>query len=237
MDVPQNGRMIGFTELEQFILAGGVAGRLLVAVVLGGAIGLDREYRHKAAGIRTNILISFGAALFTFLSPIVAGPGSTNKGQIASNIVQGVGFLGAGLIIHNRARISGLASAATVFAVASIGMACGAGLYVPAVFATSLVLIALELVGALEVRANLKFFTRFYEARGSDLMSIKEAILSAMDRQRQRLLDMDTNSIGELQRVSFSLQASNKVHRQLEKALRSSPALSELLTFRDWEDE
>ena len=118
--------------------------------------------------MRTNVLICFGAAMFTFLSPIIAGEGSANRGQIASNIVQGIGFLGAGLILHNRDRVSGLTSAATVWAVASIGMACGAGLYFPAIFATVLVLIVLEMVRLLEFRANLKLYSMTYEVRGGD---------------------------------------------------------------------
>jgi putative Mg2+ transporter-C (MgtC) family protein len=89
-------------------------------------------------------LICFAAALFTFLSPIIAGEGSSNKGQIASNIVQGIGFLGAGLILQNRNRISGLTSAATVFAVASIGMACGAGLVCAGDLCCGAVLLVLE---------------------------------------------------------------------------------------------
>jgi putative Mg2+ transporter-C (MgtC) family protein len=218
-------------------MASGVVARLTTAVLLGGLIGVDREYRHKAAGVRTNILIAFGAALFTFLSAIIAGPGSTNKGQIASNIVQGVGFLGAGLILHNRNKVSGLTSAATVFAVASIGMAAGGGLYVPAVFATVLVLVSLELVGAIETRVNLKFFTKVYEVRGGDLPSMEAAILAAMDRNGQRLSDIEESAIGELKRVTFSVQASNRVHRELEQELRGAPPVSDLLTFRDWEDE
>ena len=122
----QSGRVLSFDRLQQVIITSGVAGRLLLAAALGGAVGIDREYHHKPSGVRTNLLICFGAALFTFLSSIIAGEGSTNKGQIASNIVQGIGFLGAGLILHNRDRVSGLTSAATVWAVASIGMACGA---------------------------------------------------------------------------------------------------------------
>ncbi|MGC2605842.1 MAG: MgtC/SapB family protein, partial [Silvibacterium sp.] len=157
-----SGHMLTFSRIQQWIVTGGAAWRLLLAAVLGGAIGIDREYHHKASGVRTNLLICFGAALFTFLSPIIAGEGSGNKGQIASNIVQGIGFLGAGLILHNRDRVSGLTSAATVWAVASIGMACGAGLYVPALYCTVLVLVVLEIVGILETKGNLKSYTVLY---------------------------------------------------------------------------
>ena len=84
---------------------------------------------------------------------MLAGDEHPNKGQVASNIVQGIGFLGAGLIIHNRSRVSGLTSAASVWVVASIGMACGAGLFAAATVAAVIVILALELVGFLERRA------------------------------------------------------------------------------------
>src|ERR1700761_9045600 len=170
------GHMLTFSNPQQWHFTGGVTGRLLLAAVLGGLIGIDREYHHKPSGVRTNLLICFGAALFTFLSAVVAGENSTNKGQIASNIVQGIGFLGAGLIIRNRDRVSGLTSAATVWAVASIGMACGAGLYIPAVFSAVLVLIVLEFVGILETKGNLKAYTVLYEARGTDAAGMTRAI-------------------------------------------------------------
>src|SRR6201994_1890695 len=163
LTIQEPGHMLSFSNLQEAVLTGGAAGRLLLAAFLGGVIGIDREYHHKPSGLRTNLLICFGAALFTFLSAVVAGEGSTNKGQIASNIVQGIGFLGAGLILRNRDRVSGLTSAATVFAVASIGMACGAGLYVPATLATATVLIVLEGVGVIEKRFNLKLYLRIYE--------------------------------------------------------------------------
>ncbi len=146
----QPGHMLSFSSLEQMALANGVAARLLIAALFGGLIGLDLELHQKPSGIRTNLLICFAAALFTFLSPIIAGADSSNKGQIASNIVQGIGFLGAGLILQNRYRVSGLTSAATVFAVASVGMGAGAGLYVTATLATATILIVLEGVGVLK---------------------------------------------------------------------------------------
>ena len=98
----QNAHMLSFSNLEEMALASGVAGRLLVSALLGGAVGLNRELHHKPSGIRTNLLICFACALFTFLSPIIAGETGNNKGQIAANIVQGIGFLGAGLILHNK---------------------------------------------------------------------------------------------------------------------------------------
>ncbi len=133
--------------------------------MLGALVRLVREFHHKPSGLRTNLLICFGCALFTYLSAVLAGDANPDKGRVASNIVQGIGFLGAGLILHNRNRVSGLTSAATVFVVASIGMACGAGLYIAATLATVGMLIALESVGILETRLNLKIYP--LDVRGS----------------------------------------------------------------------
>ncbi len=187
LSTDSNGHMMAFSRIEQVLLTGGAVGRLLLAAVLGCAIGIDREYHHRPSGVRTNVLICFGAAMFTFLSAIIAGDNSPNRGQIASNIVQGIGFLGAGLILHNRDRVSGLTSAATVWAVASIGMACGAGLYFPAIFATVVVIVVLELIRLLEYRANIKFYSVTYEVRGPDADQLSMAVLGAMDGLNRRM--------------------------------------------------
>lgn len=232
-----SGHMQTFDRIQQMVVTGGVAGRLLLAAALGGVIGIDREWHHKPSGVRTNLLICFGAALFTFLSPIIAGEGSTNKGQIASNIVQGIGFLGAGLILHTRDRVSGLTSASTVWAVASIGMACGAGLYVPALFSTVMVLIVLEIVGVLETKGNLKSYTVLYEARGEDATGMTLAILKAMDREHHRLDQIENQPIERMQRLLFSMMATRKCHQRVQATLSATPAIEKLLTFRGTEDE
>src|ERR1700761_7294055 len=141
-----------FTRIEQMAFWQGTTTRLLMACAMGTVVGIEREARHKASGLRTNILICLGAALFTIMSGVLAGENSPNKGQVASNIVQGIGFLGAGLILHGRNRVLGLTSAATVWVVAAIGMTCGAGLYLEAFAATVLLLASLQVVGLVEFR-------------------------------------------------------------------------------------
>jgi putative Mg2+ transporter-C (MgtC) family protein len=232
-----NGHMLAFSRLEQWLLTGGAVGRLLLAAALGCAIGIDREYHHRPSGVRTNVLICFGAAMFTFLSVIIAGEGSTNRGQIASNIVQGIGFLGAGLILHNRDRVSGLTSAATVWAVASIGMACGAGLYFPAIFATVVVLVVLEMIRLLEYRANLKLYSVTYEVRGGDAEKMTFAILNVMDSENRRLDTLDNQPVGGIQRLSFDVSANRRLHRRLLSELKAKPVIDEVYWFRDPEDE
>jgi putative Mg2+ transporter-C (MgtC) family protein len=227
---------ISFGWLEQVGVVNGAVGRLLLACVLGGLVGLERELAKKSAGLRTNLLICLGAAFFTILSGVIAGE-TGNRGQIASNIVQGIGFLGAGLILHNRNRLSGLASAASVWVVASIGMACGAGLYAPATVAAFIVIVAMVLVGFLEQRVNLKPYFVTYEARGADQLLMLQGILSAVDKQNLHLSDVDTTSIGELQRVIFPLNATKHQHDQLRLQLTTQPGITQILSFRDPEDD
>ncbi|MCU1312496.1 MAG: Mg(2+) transport ATPase protein [Acidobacteriaceae bacterium] len=228
---------LSFDKLEQWALADTSVMRLLLACALGGAVGLDREYHHKASGVRTNLLICFGAALFTYLSPLIAGELSANKGQIASNIVQGVGFIGAGLILHNRSRVSGLTSAATVFAVAAVGMTCGAGLYVTAVFATALILLSLEGVGALEMLTNLKLQGQTYEVRGSNAEQMYRSVLDAMDGEKRRLEPVERDTVDTITRFTFNVMANRRGHRRLTNLLAHAPAIERVLTFRTWEED
>ncbi len=123
--------------------------RLSLAVVLGGAIGLERELQRKAAGLRTNILICVGAALFTELS-IAMSFASGDPARIAAQIVTGVGFLGAGTIIQARGIVTGLTTAATMWLVAAIGMAVGFGALLEATGATLLVLLVLSVLRPIE---------------------------------------------------------------------------------------
>ena len=226
-----------FSWLQQVVVVNGAITRLLAASVLGALIGLEREVKRRSAGVRTNLLISLGAAFFTLLSAVLAGDASPNKGQVASNIVQGIGFLGAGLIVHNRSRISGLTSAARVWVVASIGMACGAGLLAAAAIATIIVIVALELVGFLERRASIKIYSLIYEARGSDDTAMLHSILDAIDKAGERLADFTTNAIGDLRRVSFIITATKKQHERIKGKLLSEPAIDQLLNFRDPEED
>lgn len=130
-------------------------GKLLLAVVLGGAIGLERELKGKPAGLRTNILICMGATLLTDVSmTIVMRDGSRigDPARLAAQIVSGVGFLGAGTIMQSRGTVTGLTSAATIWVVAAIGIAIGAGNYIGAAGAGALVTVVLAWLGRVEHR-------------------------------------------------------------------------------------
>ena len=118
--------------------------RLLLAAALGAIIGYQRERANKPAGLRTHILICVGAALFTVAS--LFGFGTDDAARVASGVVAGIGFLGAGAIIRNgEGIVAGLTTAATIWSVAGIGLAAGAGLYTVSATATAIVLIVLLL--------------------------------------------------------------------------------------------
>ncbi|MBA7701635.1 Protein SrpB [subsurface metagenome] len=123
---------------------------IILAVVLGAAVGLEREVHRKAAGLRTNVLISLGAAVFTIISIQMGAGHEGSITRIAAGVVTGVGFLGAGAIIQDRGGIHGLTTAATIWMVASIGMACGAKLYLLAVVSTLIAVVVLIGFGRLE---------------------------------------------------------------------------------------
>jgi putative Mg2+ transporter-C (MgtC) family protein len=131
-------------------------GHLVLAAILGGAIGWERQHAHKPAGLRTNILICMGAALLTDLSARVAesASGPADPGRIAAQIVTGMGFLGAGSIIQSRGNVTGLTTAATLWVVAAIGMSVGFGANVEAAGATALVLFVLIPLRALDARVE-----------------------------------------------------------------------------------
>jgi putative Mg2+ transporter-C (MgtC) family protein len=133
-----------------------IIGRLSLAAFLGGVVGLERELSHKPAGLRTNMLICLGAALFTIISTeTVRAFGAGDPARIAAQIIPGIGFIGAGVVIRARGAIIGITSAATIFVVASIGMAAGSGLIVTSIFAALLLLGCLVVLGDVEQRLGL----------------------------------------------------------------------------------
>jgi putative Mg2+ transporter-C (MgtC) family protein len=124
--------------------------RLLTAALLGALLGLEREIKQKAAGLRTNILIAVGSALFTLMSYQLGDPAVGDPARIAAQIVTGVGFLGAGAIIHRGGGVEGLTTAATIWVNAAVGVAAGGGEYHLAFIGTGITLGALLLLHPIE---------------------------------------------------------------------------------------
>ena len=247
--------------MDHVLLSGVGIRRLLMACVMGGAVGIEREWRHKDSGLRTNMLLCMGAALFTIMSIELAGDSTPNKGQVAANIVQGIGFLGAGLILHTKNRILGLTSAATVFVVAAIGMTCGAGLYLEALAATIIVLLSLRFIGTMEVRIGWHRYPMIYEVRAdvgatlppsavgaeraealaasvsTSLYRMQAAILKVLDNAGQRMSVLERDNVAGLERMAFTVTTTRRVHEQLLRELKASDETDYVAVFRDAEEE
>jgi putative Mg2+ transporter-C (MgtC) family protein len=134
-----------------------LATRLLTAALLGALLGFEREIRHKSAGLRTNILITVGSALFTLMSYELAEGSTADPTRIAAQIVTGIGFLGAGAIIRTGGDVQGLTTAATVWVNAAVGIAAGGGEYHLAFIATAVTLAALLVLTPLERVIHRRF--------------------------------------------------------------------------------
>src|SRR5882762_2133523 len=207
-------------EMASGFVASSLA-RLVLAAILGGVIGLERELRHRPAGLRTNMFICFGAAMFTILSSGLAGVPS-DAARIAAQIIPGIGFIGAGSILHNRGLTTGLTTAATLFVVASIGMAAGGGLYLTAIFATGVILIALALLGSMEKSFELKFVRMNYEVTGDNTEVILSELNRILDELGKTILDVRAASVGGQSRVEFSVDGSKHEQQKLNRLLRQS---------------
>ena len=120
--------------------------RLLVAGLLGGLIGLEREFRAKEAGVRTHFIVALGSALFMIISQFAFGDQQHDAARVAAQVVSGIGFIGAGVIIFQKNSIRGITTAAGLWVAAAIGLACGAGMYALAAAASILTILVLELM-------------------------------------------------------------------------------------------
>ncbi len=201
-----------------------VLARLVLAAVLGGIIGLERELKHRPAGLRTNMFICFGSAMFTVLSIELGGPNESTR--IAAQIISGIGFIGAGSILHDRGGVTGLTTAATIFVVASIGMASGGGLYLLAVFATILMFLALRVLGWMERRYNLKPLLMDYSiVSDKSPQEIVEAINAVLEAQNKKLSGMRLSKVDGKERIVFSVDGTRSEHLDLLNSLRQSSDL------------
>jgi putative Mg2+ transporter-C (MgtC) family protein len=184
--------------------------RVALAGALGGAIGAERELRERAAGLRTHMLVSVGAALFTLVSAygwsdftFSQSSGVTfDPTRIAAQIVSGIGFLGAGAIIRQGLSVRGLTTAATLWVVAAIGMASGAGYYAAAVITTALVLVAL---GPLRVVAR-RLFAGVRAETGRLVVDVRAGgsgtpVLDVLEHAEVEVLRLEFDEEGDRRRV------------------------------------
>jgi putative Mg2+ transporter-C (MgtC) family protein len=223
-----------FVDLLRGEMASGIVGssisRLILAAILGGLIGLEREFKHRAAGLRTNMFICFGAAMFTLLSQGLAGVPS-DSARIAAQIIPGIGFIGAGSILHMRGLTTGLTTAATLFVVASVGMAAGGGLYLTAMFATGLVIVALFALGHFEETFNIKLLMSSYEVTGASVEEITNEVNRILEGHHRMMQNTLSGNTGQHVRLQFDVEGCNREQRELLHQLKASTVLGSVTSL------
>jgi putative Mg2+ transporter-C (MgtC) family protein len=194
---------------------------IVAAMLAGGLIGLEREYRDKSAGFRTFIFIAAGSALFTLLSRYFGG---ADISRIAANIVTGIGFLGAGAILREGPRIAGLTTAAIIWLTAGVGMAMGAGEYLLGGLVTLLALVVLWLFPSFERRIDRLREQRIYEMSIQGGVESFDQIYTALERANLRLIRREyfKESSGLL-RCRWVVLGSISAHEQFVKFLLDAP--------------
>jgi len=210
--------------------------RLLLASFLGGLIGLERQFRHKPAGLRTNMFICFGAAMFTILSSKLAGVQS-DSARIAAQIIPGIGFIGAGSILHARASVTGLTTAATLFVVASVGMAAGGGLYWTAVVATVVILASLVVLGKAEAWFSLKMFAASYEVTGPNVDGMLREVNRLLDTEQLTMQSIHIANADPNFRLVFSVNCEHEQQRVISIRLHESNAFATVTSLGAVEHE
>ncbi len=197
--------------------------RLSASLLMGGLIGAEREYHGKAAGFRTMIMICVGSALFTMVSGRIGG----SADRIAANIVNGIGFLGAGIIFRDDNRVKGLTTAATVWAVSALGMCLGSGLYDIALIGFVFILGALLLLTGVADRIGRANQTRDYKIvtpfRNKTLNQYEKFFAECgLSPTRSRQQRIGTEIIGQ-----WRVAGSEKNHEKCIKRLLNDPEVKE----------
>ncbi|NDU96920.1 MgtC/SapB family protein [Spirosoma terrae] len=197
--------------------------RFLLAILWGSLVGAEREYRSKAAGFRTIIMISIGACFFANMSAAIGGP--NNPDRIAANIVTGIGFLGAGVIFKADNRINGVTTAATIWAVAAVGLGIGTGYYFASACGSLLILFVLAVLPSVETTID-----KFNQSRElivhfsvrQDQTAACEALLTELSLKYR---PVKTIKDDQLLRVSWLVQGSDQTFRTLLAQLKTMEAI------------
>jgi putative Mg2+ transporter-C (MgtC) family protein len=221
--MPTTQHTYDLLQNEMTSIVGVSIARLILAAILGGLIGLERQLKHRPAGLRTNLFICLGAAMYTLLSDTLAVEHLGDHTRIAAQIIPGIGFIGAGSILHSRDRlVTGLTTAATIFVVASVGMAVGGGLYLTSVFATGLILLCLFLLGRAEEQFGLKTAIHSYEVAGRSVDEITPEVNRILESVHALMQNVQVAATQRHVRVQFELEATRKQQVEVLRGLKQS---------------
>src|SRR5262245_48478498 len=203
--------------------------KLFLAAVLGGLIGAEREIRDKPAGLRTNMLICVGSTLFMTISTTTANAFGGDPTRIAAQIITGIGFLGAGAVLHSHGYVMGLTTAATIWVVAGVGMALGAGMYVVAVFATLMTLATLYFMTCIEGKIQSRKSYN-YELEVTDLDRALSSINAVLHESSIPPATYNFRRKADHYRVWFNLLATHDANLQITRRLSEIREITQLET-------
>src|ERR1043166_2566541 len=203
--------------------------KLILAAVLGGIIGIEREIRDKPAGLRTNILICVGSTLFMSISTNVAAMLGGDPTRIAAQIISGIGFLGAGAVLHSHGFVLGLTTAATIWVVAGVGMALGSGLYLVAVFATAMSLVTLYFLSFVEDRIQGRR-SYSYSLVVSDLNQALASVNRVLQESSVSAASFNFKKRAENYRVWFNLLIPRETNIRIIQGLSEIPEVIQVET-------
>ncbi len=211
--------------------------RLTVAAALGTVIGIERDLRRRPAGIRTSLFVCLATALFTILSGEIARLfGDTGSTRIASNIVQGIGFLGAGAILREAGGRIGMTTAATIFVEAAIGMAAGGGLYAVAIYSTALVLFGLVCLGWFAQRFNLKYRRMVFRITTSQAESVATEVQRLMAGLKVPMQHFRVSMAGGSSIVEFESDVSHSQQEKIVTQLNRQGVITEVMPLEGYHE-
>lgn len=187
--------------------------RLSIALLLGGAIGIEREFRSKDAGFRTHFLVAIGSALFCIVSQYGFAIDLKDSSRVAAQVVSGIGFLGAGIIIFQKNMVRGLTTAAGLWVTAAIGLACGTGMFVVAAITTGMVLVGLEILNELIPRIGTTSVVMTFSSTSKDSVKrvIRQIKNEGIELSSYELKDHRTAQ-GEIFEVSLEMKVKHGSH-------------------------
>lgn len=205
--------------------------RLLFSLAIGLVIGLERERQHKAAGLRTSVLICLGATIFTIGSlEFGKASGTVDPSRVAAGIVTGIGFLGAGAIIQTRGSVHGLTTAATIWVMAALGLAVGLGAYILAAGGAVLAIIVLNPFQAIERAVKGKKTTCAYTILLSDAGPALDRIMKALQRSPSEVKQLKIVNRGQHHEIAFNYTDIDEQQTRFAEELAKTEGVIQITT-------
>ena len=204
--------------------------KLLLAVALGGLIGLERESSHKPAGFRTNILICIGAAMMMTLAQLIVHNlpvSGSEMTRVAAGVITGIGFIGAGTIIQSRGSVTGLTSAATLWSVTALGLVIGAGYFVVAIIFTGLIILTLVIFRHVELQYMKKSMFR-YLIKTKNPKDLLAHIQKVAIHEGLKFHNLNLKKDGVISVIGFSIHVGEDKEQKFNEAVLNREDILEI---------